>query len=268
MSKGIKSLILKAVPPGVHSAARPVYKWLYSLYYAGTRHKCPSCGAYLRKFIPDGIISPLFPDIVGARWHTKGRCPRCDTMPRHRLMHLFIMNKTGLFRDRTRRLNVLQFAPEYSTIRLMRKYGHIKYFSADLYSRFAEYKMDILDIKFESNFFNAVLCQHVLEHIEDDIKAMKELFRVLKPGGWAILQVPVRETVKTFENPAYKTPEDRLKFYGQSDHVRIYGWDYKERLESAGFKVEVIDYPGELGPEAIERYGLDKDEKVYFCTRR
>ncbi|MEG3066539.1 methyltransferase domain-containing protein [Acetomicrobium sp.] len=117
-----------------------------------------------------------------------------------------------------------------------------------------------------SNQFDCIICYHVLEHIPDDQMAMKEIFRVLKPGGWAILQVPILRD-KTFEDPSVITPEDRERVFGQRDHVRIYGLDYKDRLEQAGFSVKVDDYVKQLSSDVIERYGLMKDENIYFCSK-
>lgn len=129
-------------------------------------------------------------------------------------------------------------------------------------------KMDITDINLHDNQFDCIICYHVLEHILDDEKAMRELFRVLKPGGWAILQQPVDPTRdKTFEDPNIVLPEERERVFGQKDHVRIYGQDYKDRLERTGFTVKLDNYTGELGDNIIKKYGLMKDETICFCTK-
>jgi SAM-dependent methyltransferase len=129
-------------------------------------------------------------------------------------------------------------------------------------------RMDITRISLTDNQFDCVICYHVLEHIPDDQKAMRELFRVLKPGGWAILQSPIDfNHDKTFEDPSIVSPDERERFFGQNDHVRIYGRDYKDRLEKAGFVVKVDDYVQQLGDSAIKKYGLMRDEKIHFCSK-
>jgi len=126
--------------------------------------------------------------------------------------------------------------------------------------------MDITNIPYEDNSFGVILCSHVLEHIPDDRKAMRELYRVLKPGGWAILQVPIIRD-KTFEDFSITKPEDRERVFGQWDHVRAYGKDYRDRLEKAGFKVRVDDYVKRLGADKIKKYALKENEDIYYCEK-
>lgn len=145
---------------------------------------------------------------------------------------------------------------------------NLDYISADLNRSSAMVQMDVCDIPYEDNHFDVILCSHVLEHIADDQRAMGELFRVLKPGGWAILQSPVDSgRARTFEDPNIVTPEDRERVFGHSDHVRIYGHDYKDRLDQAGFTVQLDEYGRDLGAEAIRRYSLRKDAEIYLCTK-
>lgn len=145
--------------------------------------------------------------------------------------------------------------------------SNLDYISADLNSPMAMVKMDITNILYEDNSFDVILCSHVLEHVVDDRKAMRELFRVLKPGGWGILQVPILRD-KTFEDPSIVSPEDRERIFGQKDHVRIYGRDYKDRLEEAGFTVKVDGYVRELGDDKIKKHGLSEDQDIYFCAKQ
>ena len=141
--------------------------------------------------------------------------------------------------------------------------------SADIVSPSTMVKMDITDIKLPNDQFDCILCYHVLEHIPDDEKAMKELFRILKPGGWAILQSPIdRDREKTFEDSNILSPEERKRAFGHRDHVRIYGRDYKERLSRAGFNIRPIDYIRNLQSNVIKKYGLLEDEIIYFCTKK
>jgi ubiquinone/menaquinone biosynthesis C-methylase UbiE len=145
---------------------------------------------------------------------------------------------------------------------------NLDYISADLNSPYAMLNMDVTDILFGESLFDVILCSHVLEHIEDDQKAIREFHRVLKPGGWAILQVPVASKLEeTLEDAKVKTPEERELAFGLKEHVRIYGLDYKDRLENAGFTVDVDQYVKSLSPEIVRAFSLDKDENIYFCTK-
>lgn len=128
-------------------------------------------------------------------------------------------------------------------------------------------QVDITGIPFEEDSFDVIICNHVLEHIEQDRKAMQELFRVLKPGGWAMLQVPLDGRIVTYEDHTIVQPEERERFFGQHDHVRRYGLDYKEKLEKVGFEVKVDQFVKEFSPEQIYRYGLKANEDLYVCSK-
>ena len=144
------------------------------------------------------------------------------------------------------------------------------YITADLESPLAKVKMDVHDIPFESDSFDCAFCNHVMEHVDDDIKAMSEICRVLKPGGWAIIQSPVyHDMEKTFEDPSITDPLEREKVFKQKDHQRIYGRDYGKRLQQAGFKVSEERYVEGLSPEKVERYriGNREEQVVYICSK-
>ena len=146
---------------------------------------------------------------------------------------------------------------------------NLEYVSADLESPLAKVKLDVLDMPFDKNSFDVVFCNHVMEHVESDIKAMHEIYRVLKPGGWAIIQSPVYSYLeKTIEDPSITDPLEREKVYGQNDHMRKYGKDYGNRLRNAGFHVKEDDYLHELEPGIRKRYALPEDEIIYFCTKK
>jgi ubiquinone/menaquinone biosynthesis C-methylase UbiE len=145
---------------------------------------------------------------------------------------------------------------------------NLDYITADIESPLAKVKMDIHAIPFEANTFDTAFCNHVMEHVDNDIQAMRELHRVLKPGGWAIIQSPMdvtRET--TLEDPAITSEADREKYYWQKDHVRLYGQDYKQRLEQAGFQVKADSFVQELDKQLVERYALPAGEIIYFCKK-
>jgi ubiquinone/menaquinone biosynthesis C-methylase UbiE len=188
-------------------------------------------------------------------------------LERHRLIWLFLKYRTNLF---STRLKLLYVAPEYCFRKNFQRFKNIQIISIDLENPIAMMKMDITDLKFNDSLLDCILCLHVLEHVEDDRKAIKDLYRVLKPNGWAILQVPILRD-KTFEDPSIKTREQRLKYFGQEDHVREYGLDFKDRLTEAGFQVKVETLKEEISPNSVFRYRLlttDKNlQSVYFCTK-
>jgi len=221
--------------------------------YIGIAHRCPCCGWHLRKFLPYGVVV-----------RHNALCPRCNSLERHRLLWLYFKERTNLFTDR---LRLLHFAPEQIFETAFKSLDNLDYITADLYSGSAMVKMDITDITSEDDSFDAIICSHVLEHVVDDKKAMKEMFRVLRPGGWVIIMVPISGEEKTFEDPSIVTPEDRERFFGQWNHVRFYGRDLKDRLESVGFDVKADGYVRELEKSKIRRYGLLESEDIYFCTK-
>ena len=211
---------------------------------------CPCCNNHFRQFFKDGKY---------------GGCPGCGSSARHRLIVLYLERKTNFFKDR---IKALHFAPEHSLFKKFRKMKNLEYISADLGSARAKMKIDMTKIPFVNDFFDVVLSSHVLEHISNDYTAMKELYRIQKPKGWSIHQVPIDKTRnQTFESPNIKTPDQREKVYGHHDHKRIYGLDYPKRLEQAGFKVKCDLFARTLKNEEILRYSLSPDEVVYLCLK-
>jgi SAM-dependent methyltransferase len=216
---------------------------------------CPLC---------DGRFEQFLPTDFGVRRRPSALCPRCRSLERHRLLWLYLQRKTNFFE---RMMRVLHFSAEPALERRVRGLPKIQYVTADL-ARKAMVKTDITAIAFADETFDAILCMHVLEHVQDDRRAMRELLRVLKLGGWAILQVPINETGgPTLEDPAATTPEDRLRIYGQRDHVRLYGSDYHDRLAACGFDVTVDPFARDLDEETVKTYGLLRSEDVYFCRK-
>jgi len=215
---------------------------------------CPVCENGIESFLPFGI-NP----------RPNAQCPLCKSLERHRLIWLYFKNKTNLFKDN---LKILHIAPEHLISNKLNEMSNLDYISADLLSPSAMIQMDITAIQFIDNSFDVIYANHVLEHIPDDLKAMCELRRILKPTGWAILQVPIWGD-KTLEDANISTSEEREKLFGQKDHVRRYGLDgiYKKRLEIAGFEVFVDSYVRSLGSDVIKKYGLMPDEDIYFCRK-
>jgi SAM-dependent methyltransferase len=165
-------------------------------------------------------------------------------------------------------VDLLHIAPEKNLWEMFRKQKNINYMPAGLDMQLASVRMDITKIQENDNHFDMVICNHVLEHIVDDRLAMSELFRVLKKGGYAILQVPISfQNDDTIEDKSIVDPDERRAVFGQSDHVRIYGCDYISRLESVGFSVKAIDFISELTDEQVQKYSLIPEERIFVCRK-
>ncbi|HET7361758.1 MAG TPA: class I SAM-dependent methyltransferase [Salinimicrobium sp.] len=191
--------------------------------------------------------------------------PSTLSLERHRLLWLFLKNETDFF---SKSLKVLHFAPEQAFYKRFRKLKNLSYTTTDLNSPLADVKADICDLPFDDNSFDFILCNHVLEHIPDDTKAMQELYRVLRPEGKAVLQIPQDlKRKKTFEDDSITNPNERTKIFGQYDHLRVYGRDYFDKLRNIGFKVEEVDYTAKLSAKEIDKYRLAKGEIVPFCSK-
>ncbi len=226
-----------------------------ALWLKGDRYTDPIDGKSYRQFLPYGYGLQR-PNVLS---------PGTLSLERHRLMWLYLKNETDFF---TAPKKVLHMAPEQCFLPLFKKLKNLDYTTADLYAPKVDVKADILNLPFAENSFDMVFCNHVLEHIEDDAKAMSELFRVLKPGGMGIFQVPQdlnRE--KTFEDFSITNPEERAKHFGQYDHVRVYGRDYFGQLRKAGFQVLEVDYSKKLSAEQIDKYRLVKGEILPVCLK-
>jgi len=180
------------------------------------------------------------------------------------LVYWYIVNKTNiLYSQKT--IKLLHIAPEKNLQKALKAFSKFKYISGDLNPLVADRKIDVTDINFENDYFDFIICNHVLEHIQDDRKAMSELFRVLKRKGFAILQVPISKYNKeTFEDFSITSPEGREKHFGQKDHVRIYGKDYKRRLENVGFKLDFYDIKNVFKYSSYKKYGLNEEEILYI----
>ena len=253
--KKIISLLLKNVPRKYLQLFSHVVLKVVSIFYIGKAVKCPVCEHEFRKFLP-----------YGRKGRDNALCPNCLALERHRLMWLFLKEKTD-FLDTEK--DVLHIAPEICFIDRFEKVHSEKYITADLESPLAKVKMDIHEMPFSEDSFDVVFCNHVMEHVEDDIKAMSEIKRVLRPGGFAIIQIPIfhPQPEVTFEDNTITDPKEREKLFGQDDHVRLYGKDYPDRLRSAGLKVVENDFVNELSVEDQSLYALPKDEIIYFCTK-
>jgi SAM-dependent methyltransferase len=223
------------------------------VFYAGNQVACPICRKHYKKFLPYGRLNP----------RPNALCPNCLSLERHRLIWVYLEEKTNFFNDK---LSVLHIAPEPCFMKRFEKQHGDTYITADIESPLAKVKMDIHQIPFPENHFDVVLCNHVLEHVADDIKAMSEIQRVLKPGGYAILQVPFFSPVPavTFEDNSITDPREREKIFGQDDHIRKFGKDYANRIERSGLTAEASAFAAELNEDKVLRYGLVRNEILYI----
>lgn len=227
------------------------------LFYLGSKVQCPVCDHRYREFLPYGRINS----------RPNALCPNCLSLERHRLIWLFLNQKTNFFSEK---LNVLHIAPEHCFMKRFEKQHGEKYITADIESPLAKVKMDVHQIPFGDNHFDVVLCNHVLEHVRDDIQVMKEFRRVLKPGGWAILQIPFFAPVpeNTFEDDSIIDPREREKIFGQDDHVRKYGRDYPQRIAQSGLTPVEDRFSAEFSPEQAFHFGVSRGEVIYKAVKK
>ena len=253
--KALAKLILGLFPRTVLQQLANVLLPVLDLWYRGNTFTDPINGKSYRKFLPYGYVK-IRPNVLS---------PGTLSLERHRLIWLYLKNETAFFKTASK---VLHMAPEKAFISRLKKVPHLDYISCDLESPLADIKADICALPFDDNSFDWVLCNHVLEHIPNDTKAMQELYRVLKPGGKALLQVPLdpkRDT--TFQDNSITDKATRTKIFGQYDHVRIYGLDYFEKLRTIGFQVNELQYGKTLTKEERKRYAVVKMEYIPLCVK-
>ncbi|ARN71839.1 SAM-dependent methyltransferase [Nonlabens tegetincola] len=225
---------------------RPIIAW----WYKGNKYEDPIDGKTFSSFLPYGYEN-VRENVLS---------PSTLSLERHRLLWLYLNRELQVF---TKPLKLLHFAPEQCFYNRFRNSDNIDYTTTDIESPLADVQADICELPFEDNQYDLILCNHVLEHITNDTKAMQELYRVLKPGGTAVLQIPLDMNRKeTFEDDSITDPKQRAQIFGQYDHVRIYGMDYFNKLESIGFKVEAVNYTTTLSSKEIDRYRLAAGELI------
>ena len=246
----------------INTIPRPYLIWwskflapLVDILFRGNKFTDPINGKSYRKFLPYGYVKP----------RDNALSPGTLSLERHRLLWLYLNNETNFF---SKTLKVLHIAPEQCFYNLFKNLKNINYTTFDLNSPLADIKGDICNLPFKENSFDFILCNHVLEHINDDKKAMKELYRVLNKNGTAILQVPINQkSSKTFEDSSIVDKKERIEKFGQYDHIRLYGLDYFKKLEAFGFKVDPLKYSKEFTESEIIKYGLIKDEIIPVCKK-
>ena len=240
-------VILNRVPRPLLIKLSYVVRPFIAFYLKGNKYTDPIDNKSFRKFLPYGYEVQ----------RQNVLSPSTLSLERHRLLWLYLTNETNFF---TSKKKVLHMAPEQCFLTRFRKLNH-DYVTADIDSPIADIKADIVNLPFNDNSFDVVFCNHVLEHIQDDTKAMKELFRVMKKGGMGIFQVPqdLNRDV-TFEDNSITNPKERAKIFGQYDHVRVYGRDYFDKLRSIGFEVKEVNYSQKLSSEISSKYRLMEGE--------
>src|SRR5258708_5817669 len=201
--------MIKAITGKLKASLFPLYSRYWKLKYKGNAYECTICSYSAGAFMPFGVVK-----------RKNAMCPNCYSLERHRLQWLYLAKKTNLL---TTPLSLLHFAPESTLRKKLEVMKHIKYVTADIaiYDKAIMMKVDVTNMPFKDNSFDVILCNHVLEHIVNDRKAMKEIHRVLKKNGWAILQTPIDiKRAKKYEYPTIIRPLYRLKEFRQSDNVQ------------------------------------------------
>ena len=246
--------IISFIPEWFKFPLKRCKDFLQAVPFYGTGRYCPVCGKPSRRFRTVGIVP-----------REDAQCVHCGALERHRFVWLYFYRRTDLFDGRIKR--ILHIAPEKCfEYRFIELFGD-SYFTADLLDPCAMVKMDITDIQYPDESFDVIYCSHVLEHVQDDKRAMREFYRVLKQDGWAILLVPITADI-TFEDPLIVNPCERLRVFGQKDHVRRYGPDYVDRLRDAGFKVTIAIVSDLFEKDNAKLLGLTPASgEIYYCTK-
>lgn len=276
--KSAFKLILNTIPRPILIRLSYVARPIIAFSLKGDKYTDPIDGKSFKSMLPYGY----------EKQRNNVLSPSTLSLERHRLLWLYLQEQTDFFQsepvsdsqvsnsnrvklrdaETNSVLKVLHFAPEQAFYKLFRKQKNLDYTTTDLFSPLADVKADICNLPFGDNQYDVILCNHVLEHIPDDTKAMQELYRVLKPGGMAILQIPqdLKRDV-TFSDDTITDQKERAKIFGQYDHVRIYGRDYFDKLRRMGFTVVEEDYTNKIAPELVEKYCLAKGEIIPVCFK-
>jgi len=256
MKKVYRFLINKLPRPLLIRLSYP-FKLIAPLLYKGNNVECPVCEKSFKKFLSYGSE-------VAARDNVL--CPYDLTLERHRLMWLWLKNESNFFTDK---LSVLHMAPEQCFHKRFQQQENLDYLTADIVSPIADMHFDLHDIPLEDNRFDVIFCNHVMEHVNDHLRCMQELFRVMKPGGWAIMQVPQDfDRAEVYEDASITSPEEREKHFWQYDHVRLFGRDYPDWLRKAGFEVEEYIPSEHFSSEQIARFRLMEKEVLYIARKK
>ncbi len=253
--KKLFKIILNTIPRPLLIRLSYIARPIIALFLKGGNYTDPIDGKNFRAFLDYGYVN-MRKNVLS---------PSTLSLERHRLLWLYLKNETDFF---TTAHKVLHFAPEQAFHKRFKSLSNLDYVTTDLNSPLADVKADICNLPFDNDTFDVILCNHVLEHIPDDTKAMNELYRVMKPGGYGIFQIPQDlNRDKTFEDNTIADKAERTRIFGQYDHVRIYGRDYFNKLRSIGFEVEEVDYTGAFSEEDITRFCLAKGEIIPLVNK-
>jgi len=248
-------LILKIFPRTFLIKFSFIFQPILGILLSGDKFTDPIDGKSFRKFLSYGYN----------KLRKNALSPSTLSLERHRLLWLYLKNETVLFE---KKIKLLHFAPEQAFYKRFKKLRNIQYDTIDINSPLAKIKADICDLPIKENTYDFILCNHVLEHVLDDNKAMSELYRVLKKGGTGIFQVPIdMKREKTFQDDSITDKLERNKIFGQYDHVRVYGKDYFKKLEDTGFKVQQIDYSKKFSDKEILKFSIIRGEIIPVCTK-
>jgi predicted SAM-dependent methyltransferase len=255
--KKIYKFLLNTLPRPLLIRLSYPFKKVAPLLYKGNNVECPVCERSFSKFLSYGSDIAHRENVL---------CPYDLTLERHRLMWLYLRDHSNFFT--ANHLDVLHIAPEQCFHGKFKVQKNLNYVTGDLVSPLADLHFDLHSIPLDDNSFDVVFCNHVLEHVDDALQCMRELHRVLRPGGWGIMQVPQDfDRDITYEDTSITSPEDREKHFWQKDHVRLFGNDYPQWLEKAGFNVEVFDKESKYDSKMIERFRLQKKEILYIVHK-
>jgi SAM-dependent methyltransferase len=246
---------------------------VFQLFHPGKKYYCLYCQKTYSKFLHEGVKADVFKKykVAGGGYKKNTRCPYCGSVDRARLLALFFKLRTDAFQNKT---EILHISPNTDIADYLNQNPTVNQVVGALYpqafSRYNALKIDVQKIDLEDNKFDIVICCHVIEHVDDDESAMREIYRILKPKGFAVLQVPLATDLpKTLEDKTLKTDIERKKAFGQVDHVRLYGLDYFTKLENAGFRV-VRDNPFDnkwLSEQELDKHRLDRIEDVIIAYK-
>ena len=270
----MKVLFRNLIPYQIVVSLKEAKQSIQSLFLSGKNFECPFCGGKYRKLLPGGVNLPFFKDnkIIGGGRRVNMLCPRCHSTDRDRLIYYYLTSNSLLSKPN---LTLLHIAPEPSLKKYLKGFSNITYTSGDKFEKGYDgyyyskdtLSLDLTSLSFSDNSFDVVICNHVLEHIVNEKQALNEIYRVLKPGGWAIIQVPIAsELVQTVENNA-DSDEKRILKYGQRDHVRLYGLDYLTRLKNHGFTVKDWSPAKHYDQSLINKYAINALEKVFIASK-